>query len=114
MTELTVLVKEFGTVIGLLVFIAYKELPLYLKKRNGKWVDLERIKDSLDKHMESFNRHVSLENDTQNTVAKDLEVYQAIQNQINLNIEKEIKMMSKSMSDNFKTVYGKLDKLAER
>ena len=111
MNELMMLAEKFGTFTGLLLFIAYKELPLILKKRHGKWIDLEDIKSSLDKHVEMFNVHTADEKNSQNMIAKNMEVHQATQNQININLEKEMKNLGESMNKNFDILYNKIDRM---
>ena len=114
MTELLALTEKFGAIFGVALFIAYKEIPLLLKKRNGKWIDLEAIKNSLDNHLKIYMEHTLEDGRVQGEIASRLEVHEKVQNQINIGIEKEIKAMNESMNENFKTVYGKLDRLAEK
>ena len=111
MNELMMLAEKFGTFTGLILFIAYKELPLILKKRSGKWIDLEDIKSSLEKHISIYDDHVSDDRNVQNLIARNLEVYQATQSQININLEKEMKNINDSMNKNFDILYNKIDRM---
>ena len=102
MNDLIELAKYFGTPVGLLMFILYKEAPLWLKKRNGNWVDFKEIRNTLEVHVKE-------DKEIQNKISSDLAVYKAEQTQINGNLCRDVS----GIRDNTKIIFEKIDHLTE-
>lgn len=85
------MLDKFGLVGGLIVYVAYKEIPMFLKKRNGDYVSYTEIRDikrKLDAHLSDSTGDVIT-----------LESFKARQEQINLKIDDNITQLRSEISE---------------